>query len=104
MENKEAINQVAENLNLPKGFVAKVYKAYWKAIREYISKLPLKADLDDEQFLKLRPNVNIPSIGKLNVTLKKYKGIKRREEWRNEHLTKRRGTDKQVIKDKQKTN
>jgi hypothetical protein len=38
----------------------------------------LKEDLSDEEFLKLRPNVNIPSIGKFYVTLERYRKVKAR--------------------------
>ena len=73
---KDAIKETAESLNLPETFVEKVYRAYWKAIREHISSIPLKGNISDEEFLKLKPNVNIPSLGKLNVTLDRYKRIK----------------------------
>lgn len=71
----DIISEVSVKLNLPKGMVDKTYRAYWKAVREHIETLPLKEDLSDEEFMKLQPNVNIPSIGKLNVTLDRYKGI-----------------------------
>lgn len=74
---EEIIAKVAADNNLSKDFVKRSYRAYWKAIREYIEALPLKEDLTDEEFLKLRPNINIPSLGKLNVTLKRYKGMKK---------------------------
>ena len=73
---KDAIKETAEKLNLPETFVEKVYRAYWKAIREHISSIPLKGNISDEEFLKSKPNVNIPSLGKLNVTLDRYKRIK----------------------------
>lgn len=72
----DAVAQVAESLGLSKSYVDKVYKAYWRVIKEHISALPLKEDLTDEEFNKLQPNVNIPSIGKLYVTLENYKKIK----------------------------
>lgn len=77
MTYNEIITQVANDISLPKGFVDRVYRAYWKAVRDYISVLPLKEDLTDEEFNKLRPNVNIPSLGKLYVTLGKYKNLKK---------------------------
>ena len=58
----------------------KTYRAYWKAVKEHIEALPLKEDLTDEEFEKLQPNVNIPSIGKLYVTLKRYRGVKKHHE------------------------
>lgn len=72
----DIVNDVSVKLNLPKGLVDKTYRAYWKAVREHIESLPLKEDLSEEEFMELQPNVNIPSIGKLNVTLDRYKGVK----------------------------
>lgn len=76
MKQEEVYKEVADSLGLPKDFVKKVYEGYWRAIREHISSLPLKDDLTDEEFLKLQPNINIPSIGKLYVGLDRYKKIK----------------------------
>lgn len=76
MTYKEIIRKVAESLDLPIGLVDKTYKGYWKSVREHIEHLPLKEDLTDEQFLVLQPNVNIPSIGKLYVTLDRYRRVK----------------------------
>lgn len=77
MTYDEIIKKVSEENNLPKNLVDRTYRAYWKAIREHITSLPLKEDLSDEEFLKLQPNVNIASIGKLNVTLDRYKRMKK---------------------------
>ena len=77
MTYDEIIAKVASDLNLPKDFTDKVYRGYWKVIREYVVNLPLKEDLTDEEFLKLRPNINIPSIGKLYVNLDRYKKMKK---------------------------
>lgn len=72
----EIIADVSVRLGLPKGLVDKTYKAYWKAVKEHIASLPLKEGLTDEEFMKLQPNVNIPSIGKLYITLDRYKRLK----------------------------
>ena len=77
MTYDEIISKVAKDLDLDRDLVNKVYRAYWKAIREHIESLPLKQDLTDEEFLKLQPNVNIPSIGKLYVTLDRYRKVKK---------------------------
>lgn len=74
---QEIFEKVAQDLGMPKADVEKIYKMYWKAIREYVSSLPLKDDLSDDEFNMLKPNVNIPSIGKFNVTLDRYKNIKK---------------------------
>lgn len=69
------IEEVAAKLNLPKSLVYKTYKAYWKAIKEHITSLPLKEDLTDQEFMNLQPNVNIPSLGKLYITIDGYKSV-----------------------------
>ena len=76
MTYAEIINAVSVTTGLPKKLVDRTYKAFWKAVREHITSLPLKEDLTDEEFGKLRANVNIPSIGKLCVTLQRYRKMK----------------------------
>lgn len=73
----EMISKVAREQNLPVRTVEKIYKSYWKAVREYICSLPLKEDLSDDEFMQLQPNINIPSIGKLHVTLDRYRNMKK---------------------------
>ena len=77
MVYEEIISKVAEELNLPKKFVDRTYRSYWRIVRQHIVALPLKENLTDEEFSKLRPNINIPSIGKLYVTLDRYHNMKR---------------------------
>lgn len=72
MEYEEIISKVSGELGISKTRVDKIYKSYWRAVREHITSLPLKENLTDEEFLKLQPNVNIPSLGKLYVTLDRY--------------------------------
>lgn len=80
MTYNEIIAEVASNTGLSQTFVNRVYRAYWKAIRDHVTALPLKEDLTDEQFLELRPNINIPSLGKFNVTLDRYHRLKKQGE------------------------
>lgn len=80
MISSEIIVKVASDLELPKELVEKTYSAYWKVIKDYIISLPLKKDLSEKEFKKLRPNINIPSIGKLYITYDRYKRLKRRDE------------------------
>lgn len=70
------IEQVAKELDLPKDLVDKTYKAFWKFIKNSISELPLKEDLTEEEFKKLKVNFNIPSLGKLNCTYRNYQYYK----------------------------
>lgn len=81
MQYEEMVAKVAETMGLSKRLVDKTYRAYWKSVREYIKSRPLKEDLTEEEFLKIRPNVNIPSIGKLYVTWDRYKYI--RDDYKN---------------------
>lgn len=76
----EIVSRVAEDLGLSRQLVDRTYKSYWRSVKEHIATLPLKEDLTEEEFLKLRPNVNIPSLGKLYVTLERYRGVKKRHE------------------------
>lgn len=76
MTYEEIISKVAEDTGLTSTFVDKVYRSYWRSVREYIKSLPLKEDLTEEEFSRLKPNVNIPSIGKLYVTFDRYKAVK----------------------------
>lgn len=78
MKYSEIYKKVSEELNIPEDIVGKVYKAYWKFIRDSISSLPLKEDLSEEDFNKLRTNFNIPHIGKLTCTYDRYKRVKQR--------------------------
>lgn len=77
MTYKEMTAKVANDLGLPVRLVDRAYKAYWKAVREHVTSQPLGEDLTDDEFKALRPNVNIPSLGKLNVTLERYRNIKK---------------------------
>lgn len=74
---KEIVAKVAEETGLPVMLVDRTYKAYWKTIRDYVSSLPLKEDLSEEDFAKLRPNINIPSLGKLYVNVDRYNAMKK---------------------------
>ena len=78
MSYKETIDYVANKLKLPQEVVKEAYESYWKFIRQIISELPLKDELSEEEFNKLRTNFNVPSLGKLAVTWDRYKAIKDR--------------------------
>lgn len=81
MRFKDIIIKVAKDNNLPEDIVSKTYKAYWMYIRNSIQSIPLKEDLTEAEFSLLKPNFNIPSLGKLYVSYDKYKGVKKRFEY-----------------------
>lgn len=68
--------EVAEELGLPKQVIKKAYSSFWKFIRITIGELPLKEDLSEEEFDKLKTNFNIPSLGKLSCTYDRMQGVK----------------------------
>ena len=76
--NKDIINDVSRTLGISPNVVEKVYRAYWSYIKETIQALPLKEELSEEDFLKLKTNFNIPSLGKLYCTPDKYNKVKNR--------------------------
>ena len=78
MDYKDLITQISKELSLPYKVVDKVYKSYWRFIRDTIQNLPLKENLTEEDFQKLRTNFNIPSLGKLSCTYDRVKGVKER--------------------------
>ena len=80
MNYSDIIGKVSEETNLPKGVVDKTYKAFWLFINQSIQSLPLKENLSEEDFAKLRTNFNIPSLGKLSCTYKRMIGMKKRFE------------------------
>lgn len=76
MTYQEIIYKVSEDTGIPVEVVNKAYKAFWSYIRNSVQELPLKGELTETEFLSLRPNFNIPSLGKLCVSYDRYKGVK----------------------------
>ena len=79
MDYKPIFEKVSSELNIPVKVVEYAYKSYWKFIREKIKELPLKDIKDEEEFLKLRTNFNIPSLGKLGITLDRFNKVNKIE-------------------------
>lgn len=81
MKYSDIVTQIAQEMNLPPEVVDLAYKSYWMFIKQTIQSLPLKEDISEEEFAKLRTNFNIGSLGKLCVTYKHYVGVKKRWEY-----------------------
>lgn len=77
MTYQEAVQQVAIELGLPYEVVKRAYESHWEFIRKSIQSLPLKEDLSEEEFKKLKTNFNIPSLGKLSCTYERYIGVRK---------------------------
>lgn len=80
MNYPDIIGKVSKELDIPVEVVDAAYKSYWKFIKQTIQSLPLKDDIDEEEFAKLRTNFNIPSLGKLCVTWDRLIGCKKKFE------------------------
>lgn len=75
---EETITRLSRELNLSPSVIEKAYKAYWMFVKQKIEKLPLREDMDEQTFNRLRPNFNIPNLGKLACTYERYLGLKKR--------------------------
>lgn len=78
MSYPDIISAVSKELNIPKEVVDLAYKSYWMFIKQTIQNLPLKEDIDEEEFSKLRTNFNVPSLGKMVCTFDRMMGVKKR--------------------------
>lgn len=78
MTFQEIIDKVSKDTSIPPKTVEKIYKAFWMYIRSSIQELPLMDALTEEEFNSLRPNFNLPSLGKLYVSYDRYVGVKER--------------------------
>ena len=81
MTYEQIIESVANELQLPVDLVRKTYKAYWQFVRDTIQQLPLKDDINEEDFKNFKTNFNIPSLGKLYCTRERYLRVKKRYEY-----------------------
>ena len=78
MKYTELVSTVSKELNIPEEVVNRAYKSYWEFIKTTIQALPLKEDINEEEFSKLRTNFNVPSLGKLVCTFDRMEGVKKR--------------------------
>ena len=78
MNYPDIIGKVSQEMDIPLEVIDTAYKSYWKFIKQTIQSLPLKDDISEEEFAKLRTNFNIPSLGKLCVTWDRLMGCKKR--------------------------
>ena len=65
MKINDILSEASELLNINSNTINKVYRMYWKVIKDYIQSLKLKRDLSEEEFNNIQSSINIPSLGKL---------------------------------------
>ena len=80
MNYPDIIGKVSQEMDIPLEVIDTAYKSYWKFIKQTIQSLPLKDDISEEEFAKLRTNLNVPILGKLYVTWNRLIGCKKRFE------------------------
>lgn len=78
MINPIIVNKVAQELNIQPEVVKAAYNSYWEFIRNTIQSLPLKDNINEEEFSLLRTNFNIPSLGKLSCSFNRMIGVKKK--------------------------
>ena len=78
MTLSDAVKKVAEEMNLPYDVCHRAYTSAWKFILTKAQGLPLSTDLPMEEFKKLRPNFNMPSLGKFHVTTEEFERTNRK--------------------------
>lgn len=76
MTYSEIVLKVSGDTGISPDIIDKAYKAFWLYIKNSVQELPLKEDLTETEFLNLRPNFNIPSLGKLCCPYSRYLGVK----------------------------
>jgi hypothetical protein len=61
-----ALRQTARKLCIDVRDVERIYRSYWKFVKEHIASIPLR-ELSEEEFNATDTNFNVPYIGKLYV-------------------------------------
>ena len=74
----EIIRKVADEMGLPFDVCRRAYISSWEFIKMKAEELPLSTDFPIEQFKTLRPNFNLPSLGKLYITEETFEHARRK--------------------------
>ena len=68
--------KTALELGLNESDVKEAYNSYWEYFRKSIESLPLKENLNEEDFDSLKTSFNVPSLGKFYCTYDRYLRMK----------------------------
>ena len=71
----DVIKELARQLNLPEKVIYKTYLAYWTFIRTTAESMQFPQGISEEEFNDMRKSFNIPYIGKLYCSYKRYKNV-----------------------------
>lgn len=73
------IRKMSEDLGVPYDVCVQAYMSQWHFILETLGSIDMKS-MTVEELKHTKRNFNIPSIGKLCVTEKRFNGVKKRYE------------------------
>ena len=73
------IRKMSEELGVPFDICVQAYMSQWHFILEKVNSIDLR-NMSVEEFRRTKKNFNIPSIGKLCVTEKKFEGTLKKYE------------------------
>lgn len=79
MSYKSVVEEASKVTGIDKKTINKVYKLYWKFIKDKMFEYTLNDITDIEEFRKLRVNFNIPGLGKFGVSEKRFLGVKEKQ-------------------------
>lgn len=95
---EEIINQVSKELGVPYAVCCKAYMSQWFFIEEKVKQHNYK-DLTLEEFRQIRPNFNLPSLGKLCVTEERFEGVLKAIEYRKRASRRKERQNGEIIEE-----
>lgn len=81
---QKIINDLSLETGLPKNVILNTYKAYWKYIKDTISKIDFDKINSEQEYNKARTNFNIPNLGKLGCSYDRVIRIKQQNKYKDE--------------------
>lgn len=82
---KKIAKKVASELDLSPEDVEKIYDYYWKYIYETLNNTTIPSSVTEEEFPNLFRSINIPAIGKIGCTYKRYKNKHKQLKYKTKH-------------------
>lgn len=81
---QKIINELSLELGIPKMVILNTYKAYWRYIKDSISKIDFNQINSEQEYNKAKVNFNIPNLGKLGCTYNRLLRIKQQNKYKDE--------------------